>query len=168
MAGLLTAATAGVLSIAARAQNQPPPAAGAEKDLEGLLKELGINNYTCKEGVYRFPLEIGDGEAIMIGAREIQMYKDRRTGQEVKIVWLWCNVATLPEGFKPSLAMLQWMAQFNDNLYIGNVGLGGRSINYNSSFWLRTADKQVLADHLQLAALIRSKLREELLPYIKE
>ena len=39
VAGLLTAATAGVLSIAARAQNQPPPAAGADKSLEGLLKE---------------------------------------------------------------------------------------------------------------------------------
>ena len=137
VAGLLTAATAGVLSIAARAQNQPPPAAGADKTLEGLLKEARIDYTHDQEGLYRITIEI-NGEATVIVARERPLYKDQGTGKEVKLVLLWSNVAKLPEGFKPPLAMLQRMAQINDNLLIGNVSLGTDSgIRFNSSFWLR-------------------------------
>ena len=49
VAGLLTAATAGILSMTARAQNPSRPTAGADKSLEGLLKEVGID-YTRNQG----------------------------------------------------------------------------------------------------------------------
>ena len=64
--------------------------------------------------------------------------------------------------------MLQRMAQINDNMVIGNVGLRDGQINYNSSFWLRTADKQVLIAHLLFTHQMRLALRKELLPYIQE
>ena len=76
VAGLLTAATAGVLSITARAQNHPRPTAGADKSLEGLLKEVGIDYTRNQEGLFKIPIEIG-GEATLIGAREVPLYKDR-------------------------------------------------------------------------------------------
>jgi len=167
VAGLLTAATAGVLSIAARAQNQPPSAAGADKSLEGLLKEARFD-YTHDQEVYRITIEI-NGEATVILARERPLYKDQGTGKEVKLVLLWSNVAKLPEGFKPPLAMLQRMAQINDDLLIGNVSLGTDSgIRFNSSFWLATADKQILVHYLLVTHYTRLRLRKELLPYIKE
>ena len=103
----------------------------------------------------------------MIGAREVPLYKDK-TGQEVKIVLLWSTVATLPEGFTPPLAMLQRMAEINDNMVIGNVGLRDGQINYSSSFWLRTADKDVLIAHLLFTHQIRLALRKELLHYIQK
>jgi len=167
VAGLLTAATAGALSITARAQSQPPSAAGADKSLEGLLKEARID-YTHNQEVYRITIEI-NGEATVIFARERPLYKDQATGQEVKLVLLWSNVAKLPEGFKPPLAMLQRMAQINDDLLIGNVSLGTDSgIRFNSSFWLPTADKQILVHYLLVTHYSRLNLRKELLPYIKE
>ena len=168
VAGLLTAAKAGVLSIAARAQNQPPPATGADKSLEGLLKEGRIDYTRDQKGVYKIPIEI-NGEATLIFAREHTLFKDQATGQEVKVVLLWSNVAKLPEGCKPPLAMLQQMAQINDDLVIGNVSLGSDSvIRFNSSFWLPTADKQILVNYLLVTHYKRLYLRKELLPYIKE
>ena len=78
-------------------------------------------------------------------------------------------MAKLPEGFKPPLAMLQRMAQINDDLLIGNVSLGTDSgIRFNSSFWLPTADKQILVHYLLVTHYTRLHLRKELLPYIKE
>lgn len=167
VAGLLTAATAGVLSMTAGAQNPSPPTAGADKSLEGLLKEGDIGYIRNQEGLFRIPLEDG-GEATLIAAREVPIYKNRETGQEVKVVLLWSMVAALPEGFKPPVAMLQRLAQLNDGMVIGNVGLGGDRINYSSSFWLRTADKEVLIAQLQLTHKMRLELRKELLPYIQE
>ena len=77
-------------------------------------------------------------------------------------------MATLPEGFKPPLAMLRRIAQLNDGMVIGNVGLGDGPINYSSSFWLRTADKEVLIAQLLLTHKFRLELRKELLPYLQE
>jgi hypothetical protein len=64
------------------------------------LKEARIDYTHDQKGVNKIPIEI-DGEATLISACEHLIYKDRMTGQEVKVVLLLSKVATLPEGFKP-------------------------------------------------------------------
>ena len=116
LAGLLTAATAGIPWMTARAQEQPPPAAGVVKSLEGLLTEVGIDSTRSQEALFKTPLEV-EGEATPIAAREATGYKDSGAGQEAKVVVL-----------RSRVAMLQRMSQFNDDMLIGNVALGDRSI----------------------------------------
>jgi hypothetical protein len=56
----------------------------------------------------------------------------------------------------------------NSNIIIGNIGMDKQAIYYDSSFWLRTADVQLLKNQLQIAHFLRLGLRKELLPYMQE
>jgi len=133
------------------------------KSLEGLLKEAkdaGLDYSRTADGQYRIPVEIG-GEASVITVREHSM------GDE-KVAYLWCVIAPLPKEFRPSVAMLRRIAEMNSNIIIGNIGMDKQAIYYDSSFWLRTADVQLLKNQLQIAHFLRLGLRKELLPYMQE
>ena len=131
------------------------------KSLEGLLKEGGLGYIRTTDGqFYRIPVEIS-GEASMVIGREFPMWDE-------KVARLVCIVATLPKEFRPSVAMLRRIAEMNGNIIVGNIGMDKDGIYYSSSFWLRTADVQLLKNQLVLAHFTRLNLRKELLPYTQE
>ncbi len=132
------------------------------KSLEGLLKEAkdaGLDYSRTADGQYRIPVEIG-GEASVITVREHSM------GDE-KVAYFWCVVAPLPKEFRPSVVMLRRIAEMNSNIIIGNIGMDKHAIYYDSSFWLRTADVQLLKNQLALAHFSRLGIRKEFLPYMQ-
>jgi len=120
-------------------------------------KDAGLDYSRTADGQYRIPLEFG-GEASVITVKEHSM------GDE-KVAYLWCVVAPLPQEFRRSVAMLRRIAEMNSNIIIGNIGMDKHAIYYDSSFWLRTADVQLLKNQLALAHFSRLGLRKELLPY---
>jgi len=147
-----------------KAQEKSESSAGSGgKSLEGLLKEAkdaGLDYSRTADGQYRIPVEIG-GEASVITVRE------RFMGDE-KVAYLYCVIAPLPKEFRPSVAMLRRIAEMNSNIIIGNIGMDKHAIYYDSSFWLRTADVQLLKNQLALAHFSRLGLRKELLPFMQE
>ncbi|MGO9601280.1 MAG: YbjN domain-containing protein [Isosphaeraceae bacterium] len=130
------------------------------RTLEGLLKEAGLDYSRTTDGQYRTALDIG-GEASVITASE------KHIGEQ-KVAYLWCVVTTVPKEFRPTVAMLRRIAEMNNGLIIGNIGMDKQAIYYDSSFWLRTADERLLKDQLAVAHYTRLNLRKELLPYLQE
>jgi hypothetical protein len=145
---------------------RPAEKAGGEKSLEGFLRQANLTFARNEQGVYKFTVEIGDNALVMYG-REVTMGNDR-SGTPVKIIYMWTMVMTLPEDFRPPAAMLRRMAQINDQIYIGKVGLAERAVTLNTSFWLRTGDFRTFLDEILIANDSRNKIRKELLTYLSE
>jgi hypothetical protein len=149
-----------------KAKEKSEPSAGSGgKSLEGLLKEAkdaGLDYSRTADGQYRIPVEIG-GEASVITVNEQTIMGDE------KVACLWCVIAPLPKEFRPSVAMLRRIAEMNCKMLIGNIGmLDKNGIFYDSSFWLRTADVELLRKQLFVAHACRLNFRKELLPYMQE
>lgn len=148
-----------------KAQEKSESSAGTGgKSLEALLKEAGLDYNRTADGQHYRIAVVYNGEPSVITAWEANL----APGPQYKVARLGCIVATLPKEFRPSVAMLRRIAELNDNMIIGNIGMDKDGIYYGSSFWLRTADVQLLKDQLTVAHFTRLNLRKELLPYMKE
>jgi hypothetical protein len=170
-AGLLLAMLSAGLLVTARAADKKEdekPAPRAAKSLEGLLKESGVDYTRHKdqdEEIFKIPVEI-DGETTMVYAREHQL--GNKSDAALRLVYLWTTVATMPKDFKSPAAMLKKMVQMNETFLVGNVSMNDSVISCNSSFWLRTADAEILKLQLMLAHAGRLHCRKELLPFLRE
>jgi hypothetical protein len=62
------------------------------------------------------------------------------------------------------------LAEINDRLVIGRLSISGEEghVWYSSSFWLATANSDVLLREMYIAHFLRSQLRKELLPFVQE
>jgi hypothetical protein len=140
-------------------------AATPSKSLEGLLKESGLDYVRTPEGAYKILVSV-EGEATLVVALERALGES----EDLKLVYLYCSVVEVPKGFKHPPAMLKKMAEVNDRLIVGKLGMSGDTgdVFYNSSFWLRTADSKILVMELALAHQLRAQLRKELLPFLTQ
>jgi hypothetical protein len=133
--------------------------------LEGLLKASGLDYAKADEaeGVFKIVVTMDDETSLII-AQEAALSPDpdHRLGQVFTLV------VRMPEDVRPSQAMLKRMAELNDTLLVGKLGLGENSVFYISSFWLRNADGQTVMAEVALAHMIRSAARQELLPFLEE
>lgn len=151
---------------AATTEISAPPAA-APQSLAALL-EANNWRYVLQDGKYTVVLS-NDLNDVAISCGEGTMYTDP-TGRPVKIIWLWTQLASLPDGVQPSPALLLKIAETNDGLRPGNVSLNPQNnkIYYNSALWLDTATPQTLYDELAYAFHRKTELQRVLLPYLEE
>ena len=136
-------------------------------DLKKLLDEAGLDYAHTKEGLFKIILT-SKGRSALVVAEEVTLYADDK-GNPVKLVYFWTEVVSVPDGFKHPANMLRRIAEINDKLRVGNVGITSQGgVFYNSSFWLSTANTQILQDELALAFFTIPDLRKDLLPFVKE
>jgi hypothetical protein len=143
-------------------------AALAATSLETLLKDSGFDYTRTEQGTFRICVS-AQNETTLIVAQETSVGKDSKN-DDLKLVYLFCQVLEVPKDFKHPPAMLKKLAELNDKLLVGKLSVNEQNGNifYNSSFWLRTADKTVLTNELSLGHFNRIQFRKELEPFLKE
>jgi hypothetical protein len=179
MFGLVAGATvllaAGVLARIRAADDKPQQAdakapAGGDKSLEDLLKEGKISYTTLQSGdrvYYKIPIEMS-GETTMIYCREIKV-GTTNSGSDIKLASFFYFLGQLPKDSKPKPALTKHIAELNDKLIFGGVGLtSDQSITWKTEMWLRGATPATVAWTLQFGHILRGQLKEDLKPFMEE
>ncbi|MBX3414654.1 MAG: hypothetical protein KF708_18345 [Pirellulales bacterium] len=147
------------------------PAASAGPSLEQLLDAAGFaySKQTFDDGnvAYRITVEANGEVSIVVASERTMGWKDSK-GNDVKLVYIWTTITPVADGVELPASMLKRIAELNDQYLIGGVSAPKGGVYYCNSFWLRTADPEILADELVLAHNSRLSLRKELLPYMSE
>ena len=135
--------------------------------LSSLLKSAGFDVVSAEQGWLRTTMSY-KGEFSFILAREIQL--GSTSDDKFKLGSLTCEVVDVPKGFHHPAAMLKKVGELNDRLQIGRLSVDPESgsIWYTSSFWLRTADEQIVVNEMFLAHTARQDLKKELAPFVTE
>jgi len=142
-------------------------AAGGNALAAGSLKELldksGVK-YIQQDTAFLIPVS-AEGETTMVTATEAALGELA----ELKLVYLFTPILEVPKGFKHPQPMLKKIAELNEKLLVGKLGLEADSgcLYFISSFWLRTADKTTVEIELAVAHVQRQSLRKELEPYLQ-
>ena len=147
------------------------PASSGGMSLEQLLDAAGFayQKQTFDDGsvAYRITVESNGEVSIVVASERTMGWKDSK-GNDVKLVYIWSTIAPVAEGVELPAPMLKRIGELNDTYLIGGISAPKGGVYYCNSFWLRTADPEILADELFLAHNSRLSLRKELLPYLSE
>lgn len=147
------------------------PAASGGMSLEQLLDASGFAyaKQTFDDGsvAYRVTVESNGEVSVVVCSERTMGWKDSK-GNDVKLVYLWTTITPVAEGVELPAQMLKRMGELNDQYLIGGVSAPKGGVYYCNSFWLRTADPEILGDELFLAHNSRLSLRKELLPFLSE
>jgi hypothetical protein len=126
-------------------------AAAQSGDLtEKLLKEAKLDYKKVKEGVFKLVIETKKGISVVIIEEKKVGWKDSK-GNEVPYAYIYTEVLRTPTDFKPPVAMLAKLAQWNDRIRFGSLGLtknedGSHSLFRNGTIFLRNCDAEQLED----------------------
>lgn len=161
VAGLLVLASI-MMFLVTQESGAAAPADKAPATLEGLLKQ-GDFDYTQKDGKFKVIVSY-KGETTLVVASEESLGND----PGLRVAYLYCPVLEIPDGKKPTEAMLKKMAQLNDGMLVGKLSLNENYVLYCSSFWLTNADSETLGKELALAHMIRKAANKELAPFVEE
>jgi hypothetical protein len=173
LAALLS--TLGLSEAFAQAKNPNDSGAAAPaasgQSLEQLLDAAGFayakQNFDDGSVAYRVTVESNGEVSVVVASERTMGWKDSK-GNDVKLIYIWSTITPVAEGVELPAPMLKRMAEINDQYLIGGVSAPKGGVYYCNSFWLRTADPEILADELYLAHNSRISLRKELLPYLSE
>ena len=160
---LVILATVGVLLVnpATRCAAQKP---ATQATLEELLKQSKLDYTKTEGGIFKVVVTDNENTALVL-ADEVSL-GDKG---DIKIARIMCQVVTVPKGFTYPTAMLKKIAETNDAMLIGKLGIAGDAgVWYTSTFWLRNADSEILLNELALALYSVPEYRKELKPFVKE
>lgn len=141
------------------------PKVATANSLESLLKESGLDYVKTKDGDCKVLVSVGE-QSIMVYAKEVSL--DAK--EKYKLIYMYSLVVEVPTGFKHPQAMLKKIAEINDGLLVGKLGVNANDGNvwYSSSLWLRTADTESLISELIQALINVPDFRKEIKPFVKE
>ena len=144
-AAVLTVWTLGWGLGADRAAAQP--GAATEKLLTDA--KLEYTKVKDKTGLYKLAIETELGLAFVY-VEERSAGKDSK-GNPILSAYIYAEVLRTPAEFKPSVAMLTKIADVNDKLHWGNLGLaknkdGSYTMFRNSCFFLKNLDAELVKD----------------------
>lgn len=167
--------TAGAALVQAQPKNPndsaAAPASSGGMSLEQLLDAAGFayQKQTFEDGnvAYRITVESNGEVSIVVASERTMGWKDSK-GNDVKLVYIWSTITPVAEGVELPAPMLKRIGELNDQYLIGGISAPKGGVYYCNSFWLRTADPEILADELFLAHNSRLSLRKELMPYLSE
>jgi len=121
------------------------PAFAADGDAtEAFLKEAKFDYKVLKPGIFRVVFETTEGVSILI-VEEVKMgWKDKK-GEEVLSVSVFTQCLTTPPDYKPSNALLTWVAEINERLKFGSLSIskdkdGTTRYFRNASLFLKNLD----------------------------
>jgi len=137
----------------------------AAKDIESLLKASEMMYTKDKDGSFNVMVSI-EGDASLVVVSETGF----GTEANMKLVYLWSLIKEVPKGYHHPPALLKKIAELNDQFVVGKVSVNAETghVFYNSSFWLRTADAEVVVNELVLAHVLRQQAKKDLLPFFQE
>lgn len=132
--------------------------------IEALLKKAEVDYIPQKDGGYKVYANDENDKPVMM------FIDENKIGdvEETKMATITEGIMALPEGTKPSPALLKRIAEMNSEIAVGKIGLYNNGICYYSSFWLRGADEKTIGIELVLAAITKNRIIKELKPYIEQ
>jgi hypothetical protein len=171
--GMSSAAPAPQRTSGEAAPPVPPAPTAGSKTLEDLLKETSFVYKKLKDGVFKVVAEGPDGETSVIILQEKTAPWKNKDGSPIKYVMLYTSITpAIPKEQKLPPAMLSRLAELNDRLDLGNLGLNvgenGQWVFYSAGFYLRQADSNLLEDYITMAHYRRLLARKELLPFLQQ
>jgi hypothetical protein len=121
---------------------------------EKLLKEAKFDYKKVKDGVFKLVIESKAGISIVIIEEKKASWKDGK-GKDVLYAYIYTEVLVTAADFKPPQAMLAKLADWNDRIRFGSLGLtknadGSHSIFRNGSVFLKNLDAEQLEDMVYL------------------
>lgn len=138
-------------------------AANAIPALEDMIKANELPYTKLENGTYKIVVQI-DEQAMTVFAKEYSLGKT----DDLKIIYLYGLVVSMPKGATPSAAMTKKMVELNDQLLVGKISLNENTVIYSSSFWLKNANSDTLLNELILAFRNKQDLVKTLKPFTTE
>ena len=134
----------------------------AQKSLEKLLKESKLDYTKSPDGSFKVWVSY-QGETTEIIFTERNVGSDE-SNPKTRIAYLYCFVLPAPQDGELAPAMLKKMAELNDRLTIGRIGINEQSgaTYYNSSFWLSSATGAIVVQESALAHFTKLDLKKVL------
>lgn len=137
----------------------------AQKSLEKLLKESKLDYTKGADGSFKVWVSY-QGETSEIQLCERQIGQDD-SDPKTRIAFLYSMILPPPEGRRHPPAMLKKVAELNDRITIGRIGISEENggTYYNSSFWLSGATISILVHECAVAHFSRLEVRKILEGY---
>lgn len=165
---LITVAFAVLVTFAGTRTATAAPGDATEK----LIKEAKFDYKKVKEGVFKLVIESKAGISIVIIEEKKASWKDSK-GRDVLYAYIYTEVCITATDFKPPMAMLTKLADWNDRIRFGSLGLtknadGSHSVFRNGSVFLKNLDAEQLEDMVYLTHNDKFLFAKEFKPFIEE
>lgn len=134
--------------------------------LQALLDASGLAYRKMENDTYRITYE-ANGEVSIITAWEVTMYNDN-DGNPVKVIYLYSWLLDFPEGFQPPRELYHAVNEKNLDITVGQLLLNDYGMMFSNTFWLSSANLDVLYDELYLAHADREAFASMFRPFIEE
>lgn len=139
---------------------------------EGLIKATGLAHQKIKDGLFKVFIDSSSGQSVIIIEEKKAPWKDN-SGKEVVYAYLWCQVIPLPAEFKPPTAMLTQLAEMNDRIRFGSLGIGKNpdgtgAVYRNATMFLKNSDAEELSDYIYISHNERLSAEKALRGYLVE
>lgn len=137
---------------------------------EKLLSQTKFDYTKVKDKpVFKLLLEAQEGQ-VMVIVEEQSIGKDSK-GNDMLSAFIWAEVLHTPANFKPPAAMLYKLAQANDGILFGSLGLvphkdGTHSLYRNHRVLLKNCDGDELRAMVITVALGKLKYQKEFRGYL--
>lgn len=172
---LTTLAVGGLLALPNRISAQGEPAAvpaahaAATPTLKELLAKTSFMHKATDEAGSKFRVVVETQAGVgFVNVEEIEMSWKASDGSPVKVIYIWCWIASVPEGFKPSEALLAALNQINVDHLVGRVNLNKFGMFRCNTMWLSTADALTLEDEIYMMHNDTLAQQKTLKPFVSE
>jgi hypothetical protein len=139
---------------------------------EKLLKDAKLDYKKVKDGVFKLVIESKAGISIVIIEEKKASWKDSK-GKDVLYAYIYTEVFVTGATFKPPEAMLSKLADWNDRIRFGSLGLtknsdGSYSVFRNGSVFLKNLDAEQLEDMVYLTHNDKFLFAKEFKSFLEE
>lgn len=139
---------------------------------EKLLKEAKFDYKKVKDGVFKLVIESKAGISIVLIEEKKASWKDVK-GRDVLYAYIYTEVFVTATDFKPPPAMLTKLADWNDRIRFGSLGLaknadGSHSVFRNGSVFLKNLDAEQLEDMVYLTHNDKFLFAKEFKSFLEE
>jgi hypothetical protein len=117
---------------------------------EKLLKEAKLEYKKVKDGVFKLVIETKQGISVVIIEEKKASWKDNKKN-DVLYAYIYTEVLSTPTDFKPPTGMLSKIAEWNDRIRFGSLGLskssdGSYTLFRNGTIFLKNLEGEQLED----------------------
>jgi hypothetical protein len=143
------------------------PASAADGDkTEALLKEAKFDYKVMKPGIFRIVFETPEGVS-MIYVEEVKMGWKDKSGEDVTSVSVFTQCASTPSDYKPSNALLTWIAEVNERLKFGSLSIskdkdGTTRYFRNASAFLKNLDMEQFVNLVAICHYQRFQIAKQI------
>lgn len=164
----LAAGTSIAATTPARAPEiEPPATAAVANSLDDLFNALGVPFSNTGKNWYKAVWSEDNGRSLnmLFNTRPLGTLTD---GATLTSVVMYVNIATVPEGFTPSPALLKKISEINSGLAMGSVVYvqEAKGFFYQSSFWLNDATMKTLNYQMLYGSYMAPEIESALRPFL--